>query len=167
MPSFFASVVTVSPSTSMTAGSDNGHAHVAVATVDLDDVADGDLLLAAAAADDRVHRGPPLVRKFGRAAGPKNGRTEVGASRTDGQGYGSGRVGVKPSRAVRRDQRLLDLLGLSTSVRLPDAVLAVGDDGVEQPIGGRALGALRQGVSATGWATSAEPVSATPPEERR
>ena len=56
-----ASLVTVSPSTSSSAGSSTVSPGSPCEPVDLEDVADGDLLLAAASAHDRVHRRDSLL----------------------------------------------------------------------------------------------------------
>ena len=81
LASVSASVVTVSPSTTSTAGSDRLSPGAVVDLVDLDDVADSDLLLLAATAHDRVHRRLTL---FGRSASRRKyaeGVAPVGASR--------------------------------------------------------------------------------------
>ena len=73
--------------------------------VDLDDVADSDLLLTATGADDRVHRGTPCFRvRVARAFpghAPRGRRTKEGrAARAEGQGYGS--VTPRANQGVRR-----------------------------------------------------------------
>ena len=66
--------------------------------VDLDDVADSNLVLAAAAADDRVHRGLTLC-SFGGSGAAHEGGAERGASEhAEGQAYGAGPDPVKPRR---------------------------------------------------------------------
>ena len=75
----------------------HGRADLAVATVDVEDVTDGDLLLAAAAADNRVHRGLTLSNEqTERAQPPMRAHTDVGATRAGFPGYGRGAVRVKP-----------------------------------------------------------------------
>src|SRR5450432_2949658 len=86
-------------------------AGLAIDPVDLDDVADGHLVLPAAAANDRVHRGTPACSNLttrthrGHATPTTDARRRAHLKRADPQEYGPARQGVKPG-AISEDDRV-------------------------------------------------------------
>ena len=136
-------VVTVSPSTSeQRRAASTVVAGLAGEPVDLDDVADGDLLLAATSADDRVHRGLAHSLTFsGPLDGPRtaHARTTARAGCTSRCGHRGSRVrtGTPPGQTARPSPTLT----------------AVATGHVGRPAaGGRRLG--RAGLPARGLAAA-------------
>ena len=184
LASGLASVVTVSPSTRSSAGQLTRGARLTGEPVDLDDVADSDLLLAATSADDRVHRRAPCVscsrrRAHGNACAPDQARYATAQSTGPPR---EGQTAVKRSASERPagseggvdqpDDPVRDELGLGEVVRDVDGG---GAEAVEQvayvdgePVAQVAVeGAERLVEQQQPWARAPAPGPARPAGPRR